>query len=323
MPKNEEKIRGVSYNFIQEFKKSGLYDLYKSHKKDLFLGIRCGYINLYYNCASVGKVEYHPRKEPKMICKIHKKYLKEGKKGYTEKTPKEVIHRYDEIIKNIKKEYPENTHPEKAAQQRIIRKNNENFIKQKSNWFCVDIEYIRHRNSSKDPNYGRYDIIAISNDKPRKIALIELKYEPGALGGSSGIVEHTRKYLGLLEYLKTEEHKKLFKKEIMSIVENLYELGICKFKIEDENELVDNLGFYFLTLNNKQDKLKRTFRRYLFENEEGRPKRTITVEKELGEKLQKIDENLRPKYLFSDDEKDDIKIQDIIEDENYTGVEIR
>ena len=73
----------------------------------------------------------------------------------------------------------------------------------------------------------------------------------------------------------------------------------------------------------KEDKLKRTFRRYLFENEEGRPKRTKTVEKELGKELEKIDENLRPKYLFSDDEKDQIKIQDIIEDENYTGLEIR
>lgn len=322
MPKNEEKIRGISQDFIQEFKKSGLYDLYKSHKKDLFLGIRSGYINLYYNCASVCLVEYHPKQENKMMCKIHKKYLKEGTEGYIKKTPKEIIEKYDEIIENIKKEYPEDTHPEKAAQQRIIRKNNENFIKQKSNWFCIDIEYIRHRNSSKEPNYGRYDIMVISNDKPRKIALIELKYEPGALGGTSGIVEHTRKYLGLLKYLKTEEHKKLFKKEIISIVESLYKLGICKFKIEDENELVDNLEFYSLTLNNKQDKLKRTFRRYLFENEEGRPKRTITVEKELGEELQKIDEKLCPKYLFSDDEKDDIKIRDIVEDENYTGLEI-
>lgn len=116
MPKNEEKIRGINpkfiNDFIQEFKESGLYDLYQSHKKDLFLGIRHNYINLYYNCASVCAIEYHPKKEPKMICKIHKKYVKEGKKGYTEKKPEEVIHRYDEIIENIKKNI-QKTHTQK------------------------------------------------------------------------------------------------------------------------------------------------------------------------------------------------------------------
>lgn len=37
---------------------------------------------------------------------------------------------------------------------------------------------------------GQFDILAISKEKPHKVALIELKYGSGALGGKSGIHKH-------------------------------------------------------------------------------------------------------------------------------------
>lgn len=50
--------RGISENFADAFKKSQLYQLYEKHKDELLIGIRNDYLNLYYNCDSIAKIEY-------------------------------------------------------------------------------------------------------------------------------------------------------------------------------------------------------------------------------------------------------------------------
>jgi hypothetical protein len=50
--------RGIGKKFAEAFKKSGLFSLYQNHNDELFIGVRNDYLNLYYNCDSIAKVEY-------------------------------------------------------------------------------------------------------------------------------------------------------------------------------------------------------------------------------------------------------------------------
>ena len=68
--------RGISEKFAAAFVKSNLYKLYSDNmysdknKEALFLGVRNGYINLYYNGASVCKV-----RGTLLKCEVAQKYL--------------------------------------------------------------------------------------------------------------------------------------------------------------------------------------------------------------------------------------------------------
>ena len=73
--------RGISNAFAKAFVTSELFTLYKAtlqgNRKDLFLGIRNDYISIYYNGASVCKVEYDEKRRifscetAKNICMVN------------------------------------------------------------------------------------------------------------------------------------------------------------------------------------------------------------------------------------------------------------
>jgi len=73
-----------------------------------------------------------------------------------------------------------------------------------SNWFCIDVEYVKAFQNKKEKDKadfnGRFDIIAISKKKPHKIALIELKkYGNRTIGGNSGIYKHVEDFAKFYE----------------------------------------------------------------------------------------------------------------------------
>jgi len=176
-------VRGIEADFAEEFKNSVLYDLYKKHKNELFLGVRHNYLNLYYNCDSIAKIEY---KNKSITCEIDKYYIdgnhyKEYKEKRYKIEPYEIYNNY----KIIKKHSDAQKGKEKKAQSKLVILNNEN---KSSNWFCIDIEY------EKSDFRGRFDIIAVSKESPHRTVLIELKYGRGAIGGSSGIYEHIKNF---------------------------------------------------------------------------------------------------------------------------------
>jgi hypothetical protein len=73
--KIKKKItRGISKDFAEAFKQSELYKLYGEHKDELFIGVRNNYLNLYYNCDRIAKIEYKKR-DGKIDCEIDKYYL--------------------------------------------------------------------------------------------------------------------------------------------------------------------------------------------------------------------------------------------------------
>lgn len=323
--------RGIKEDFIAELKNSGLIELYEKNKEHLFLAIRNKYINLYYNCASVCKIEYHPRSKEKLSCYVHKKYLgikvdKENlerinKKYYEKVSAQFIIDNYKKIIKNIKEAYSCSKHKEKFAQQKLIKNNNSN---PNSEWYCIDIEYIKQRNTEEETKYGRWDIIAISkkceNGKHR-VALIELKCTRGAIGGDSGIVKHASDYINFMESGKNKfkTYKEHLKSEIKNIVNSLYGLEICNIKIDDVNQIADEPEFYFITLNNKNNELLRTMRRYIFKDEPGHAKETVQ-EKEQIDITKENEKKFIPKFLFSSQEYDKVKINDILDESQYDNI---
>ena len=194
--------RGINKDFADAFKQCELDKLLADHKDELFIGVRNNYLNLYYNCDSIAKVEY---KQGKIICEIDKYYL-DGKhyKG-SNKTKKidssEIYKNYQTIKANSNTKATD----EKKSQSKLVLLNNNN---KDSRWYCFDVEWVKAFENQQQKNEakfnGRFDIMAISKKKPQKVALIELKYGNGAIGGERGIFKHIEDF----KKYKDKKHKR-------------------------------------------------------------------------------------------------------------------
>lgn len=318
-PKNK-MTRGITKDFAEAFKKGELYMLLREHKDELFIGVRNGYLNLYYNCDSIAKIKYK-KQNKKIDCEIDKYYIDgnhyNGKEKRYKIDQKEICKQY-EVIKNnsINK-----ATSEKKAQSKLVLLNNENLD---SNWFCIDIEYIKPFNNSEEKKKAdfnaRFDIIALSKMKPHKVALIELKYGSGAIGGASGIYKHVEDFSKFCERGYFEGQ---LKQEIIEIVKSQKELGIAvPFESPEEFDLLTP-EFYFITLdNNGKENAStpmQTMAGYLFNDKRWGCKKLTTkdsVEKMFGDITRK-DNNFFATFLFSEETIENIGITDII-DGTYT-----
>ena len=311
--------RGIDSDFAEAFKKSELYKLYEEHKDELFIGVRNNYLNLYYNSDSIAKVTYTGKE---IKCEIDRYYL-EGKhyssedKGKKEKVePIEIYNQYEVIKKNSDKTKSD----EKKAQSKLVLLNNQNTD---SNWFCVDIEYIRQYNNQEEKKLAgfnaRFDIIALSKEKPHRVALIELKYGKKALGGESGIYKHVSDFYKFQEKGVFDSH---LKHEILEIVKSRIDLGVsCFTEGPKTNELLAP-EFYFITLDNNAESIrgttpKQSMAGYLF-NKKGRwgSKRLSTkrVEPDFGDVTKKSNK-FHATFLFSNSTNVNLSIKDIIDGE--------
>ena len=311
--------RGIDSDFAEAFKKSELYKLYEEHKDELFIGVRNNYLNLYYNSDSIAKVTY-TREEIK--CEIDKYYLEgkhyssadKGKRARVE--PIEIYNHYEVIKKNSDKKKSD----EKKAQSKLFLLNNQNID---SNWFCVDIEYIRQYNDREEKNIAgfnaRFDIIALSKEKPHRVALIELKYGKKAFGGESGIYKHVSDFD---KFQKTGLFDSHLKYEIIEIVKSKNNLNVTGFsELPQVNELLAP-EFYFITLNNNTESIrgttpKQSMASYLF-NEKGRwgskGLSTKRVEPDFGDVTKKSNK-FHATFLFSNSTNENLSIKDIIDGE--------
>jgi hypothetical protein len=315
----EKKItRGICDDFAKAFKQSELYKLYSEHKDELFLGVRNNYLNLYYNCDSIAKIKYKKQKN-EVTCEIDRYYI-DGK-HYSEKDKEK---RYKVEQAEIYKQYEViRTHsdsrgtPEKKAQSKLVLLNNGN---RESNWFCIDVEYIKQFNNKKEKKAfnGRFDIIAISTkDKPHRVALIELKYGKGAIGGNSGIFEHVRDFA---EFCNNGFFTSHLKQEIIAIINSQNELGISvPFKSPIEADISPTPEFYFITLDNNPEienasTPQKIMAGYLFNDKRWGCKRSSSksVESKFGD-VTKKDNKFYATFLFSKETLKGLKIKDIID----------
>jgi len=314
----EKKItRGIKKDFADAFKLSELNKLYEKHKDELFIGVRNNYLNIYYNCDSIAKIE---NKQGKIICEIDKYYL-DGK-HYKEKDkrrkiePVEIFKKYQKIKEHSNSKA---TDEKKSQSKLVLLNNNNNFSK----WYCIDIEWVKafENQQQKDETKfnGRFDIIAITKEKPHKVALIELKYGNGAIGGESGVFKH------IADFKKYKDKNYFDKQEVCQIIESQKFLGI---DIPDslKNIVLEDIGgyeFYVITLNNNSEKVngstpKQTMSGYLFNDKRWNCRRvsTKTVQTNFGDVTDNTN-SIHVNFLFSAQTLDNLTINDIIEHSDY------
>lgn len=309
--------RGISKEFAEEFLKCDLNKLYHKHKKEIFIGVRNNYLNLYYNSDSIAKVELVKKK---ISCKIDKYYLSgkhiKGKNKIKKIEPSDILNSYETIKENSNGKASD----EKKAQSRLVLMNNHNAD---SKWYCIDVEWVKafkNKQAKDDAKFnGRFDIIAIAKKKPHIVALIELKYGSGAIGGESGIKKH------IDDFKKYQDNSYFNKQEVCDIIESQKMLGV-----DIPDELVDlraeDIGgyeFYVITLNNNAEiengsTPKQTMSGYLFNDKRWDCKKLSSdiAHSTLGDVTNK-ENPIRVKFLFSTQTLDNLNIKDIIEDGNY------
>lgn len=310
--KDRDSFRGTSIDktFADSFKDSKFYkDIYAKHKDDVIIGVRDGFINLYYNCDSIAKIEVNT---PNM-CKIDS-YYTNGEKSIL--TDDEIVRYFDTIKKNSDNRNKQ----EKQAQQRLFIDNNNN---PSSNWFCLDVEYTKSLQGKEHAEDWRFDIIAITKKKPFRVALIELKYGSGALKEPSGIRTHVKDFYSFYKNKSFE----VLKPEIVSIIKSLSLLGIdMPFSIEDitcEN-IAPEPEFYFITLNNNpilpsENTPKKTMSGYLFDDKRWGCQRVSRMVKQEGDYYKLIERNksFKPVFLFSDATLPELRIFNILDRKYY------
>jgi len=312
---NKKKItRGISKDLAIAFKKSELYKLYQEHKDELIIGVRNDYLNLYYDCDSIAKITYLQRDE-KISCEISTYYLgrKEGDKSRCKIEQNKIYEQYEEIKNRIKNKATN----EKKAQSKLVLLNNNN---KESNWYCIDVEYVKsfiNKALKEEEKFNaRFDIIALSKNKPHRVALIELKYGSGAIGGKSGIYKHVKDFSNFQEMGYFENHLQY---EITEIVRSLKDLDIyVPFETPVDRDLLKP-EFFFITLDNNAKENastpKQTMAGYLFNDKRWECKKLTTndsVQKMFGD-ITKKDNKFYATFLFSKDTIDNIRITDIID----------
>lgn len=318
-----ESIRGngITQTFCDNFKKSKFYEVYKKHTDELFIGVRDGYINIYYNCASIAKIRCGKRGIVKNA-EINNYYLKDG----FQKNNKYVSISEDDFVKHyehIKKQSDIKVNLEKKSQERLVIDNNKN---KNSNWYCLDVEYMKSIDGKLMP--WRFDIIAISKESHHSVALIELKYGFDAIGGESGVQKHVKDYS---EFQKDGSFEKYLKKEIVNILKTQKKLGVIDypecFENIDKVDIKKNPKFYFITLDNNSRKggntPKMSIGGYLFPDKGHWGSRNVSSKAVMAEPNVK---NIKPIFLFATatlDKKGRLTkpINDILDEKNYDSVE--
>jgi hypothetical protein len=331
-----EKIgRGLSDSFVSDLKNSEILELYNSHKEERFLGIRNDYINLYYQCASIAKIS---SKNGTIQCSIAEKYLDlQEDKGYRNIPASELVEKYSSIVQNVIK--IQEKHLEKKAQQTMVLNNNSN---PDSKWFCIDLEYVLQLENKKS-DVGRFDIIAISKEKPYRVALIELKFGTTAYKSTQimdsldkeNIFDKYKEEIKKLSYEKTlgsgilghiynfiryndgEYYKDYLIGENVMMINSYHKLGIIppfSDKIS-KDDFCAAPHFYFITVADINNNAQKSMRKYLFKNEPG--KSSYNVEKILGVNLAGPEARILPTFLFSKD--DGSNIFDILKSDLYVA----
>lgn len=213
-----QNLRGINSNLLLAFKSSKIYKLIQENPTDVLACIRNNAIGIYYNADRIAMVSLG--RNGKLKCSTNNYYLNGVSNSEAAKTflPDEIYDSFELIKTNS----DSRSTLEKKAQQALIYANNAN---PKSNWICVDIEYkqsTKIQTGVTDKFTGRFDILAISKAKPHRIAVIELKYNGGAIGGEAGVVKHLKDFQCFNNIYCIDN----LKKELKNMLNNLGELEL-------------------------------------------------------------------------------------------------
>ena len=198
--------RGLSREFLDDLLHGPLTPLLDRVKADdtLHLAIRNEYVNVYYRGGSlmrVGRDWSERRQSASYPVRFDERYFtREAPRGFAS-LPKRIRDEGDcldwvQMLGALKQEmdldFAEHPKLEREYQQLVARSNNRRHAATATDYFIIDIEYAEGE--------GRFDMIAArweSSGASRKsrqarLALIEMKYGDGAVGGTAGIAKHLR-----------------------------------------------------------------------------------------------------------------------------------
>lgn len=224
-------MRGLSENFMNDLKSGGkLNPILERVQNDhtLMLAIRDGYINIYYRGGNILRVT-----EDNGFYQTHfdVKYgagqnIANSEDDIRKKTDaKKMVARLPERKSTMDKYFADKGKAEREFQQLVARENNYSSISNETEYFIPDIEFA-------DP-LGRFDMMAIrwlakdrkSGSKCR-VALIEMKYSDGALGGKAGLLKHLK---DMDKFVSDEVRYARLLQTIESQFNQLDELGLLNF----------------------------------------------------------------------------------------------
>lgn len=253
-------LRHISDTLVRKYKESKLYTLV-AEDESMLACIRNNAIGIYYNSDRVAMVRL---KDNNLSCEINSYYLSDyyttGDRVQSENkhvSPEYISSNIDTIKNNSTKRET----PEKKAQQYLVHQNNSS---EESSWYCFDIEYRQTTSKQRDePKFdGRFDILAVSKSSPHRIAIIELKYGDGAIGGKSGIVKHLKDFKN---FSNSDSCKENLQREIPAILQNLKSIGY-NIPVEMDNSSFryeNKIEFYVICLY-EDESPKGTVGGYLF-----------------------------------------------------------
>jgi hypothetical protein len=309
----KDSFRKIDKDFADRIKECPVFkEFFLKHKDKVIIGIRDNYINLYYNCDSIAKINNNRE----LSTSISSYYLGD--------TPSKTLsmRQHDLATKEIFEKITSNSDKrhklEKQSQEKLFLSNNSN---PDSKWFCIDLEYTKSFSDCDTPEDWRFDIIAVSKSLPHKVALIELKYGDAAIGGSSGINKHIKDYY----HFHTDNSYEKLLPEIISIIDSLNLLDITlpeEIKTRhSKKDFCDNPEYYFVTLdNNPNDKGKTpqmTMSGYLFNDHKWGCKKISSKVNSEGFNAIVKDKSFRPTFLFSKAKLPLLSIDDIINSPLY------
>jgi hypothetical protein len=315
-----DKQRGINQELITAFRESCLYKLITDYAGAFLLCIRQDYLCIYHDSDLVAKVDLD---KGELRCMVHSYYLsdcyltgKKPAKKYVRVSPDTIVENIEVIRQNSYARYT----PEKKAQQQVFYRNN---INPNSEWYCIDIEYKQAKR--KDVEFdGRCDIIAISKSEPRRIALIELKYNRKAIGGKSGIVDHIHDFCSFND---SELSKAILREECSSILSNYQDLGIqipeaLKACTQSHSFNSATIEYYVICLYDEATSPKGTVGGYLFDKvrESWGTKRVSSdnLMKKYGIDVESPDCPIKVQFLFKKvNSSKDIDITDILDKNQY------
>ena len=194
--------RALGEEMFNDFQKGGpLHELltYVQNDDTLDLEFRGEYTaNIYYRGGSLFRID---RSATGYMLTFDTKYCTACDEGM-EKTPSlraavGLIPLYKHAMDVW---FAKNRKYEREFQQVVVRENNRHgAISHATDYYIVDIEYAYNDNVSDKKTQARFDMIAVkwlskSNERQNPsaptLAIIEMKYGDGALGGSAGLKKH-------------------------------------------------------------------------------------------------------------------------------------
>jgi hypothetical protein len=192
-------MRGINAKFISDLKQGELGCVLHKVKTDdtLCLEIRENYINIYYRGGNMFRIKQTGASYKIQFDLNYCKHKTEPSVYYNQLINNSTAEQWVLSIPYIKAEmdlwFHEHPKSEREYQQLILRDNNSSTVAGDTDYFIADIEYANSDNGS------RFDILAVkwvSTATERKnpnrvtLAVMELKYGDGAIGGSAGITKH-------------------------------------------------------------------------------------------------------------------------------------